>query len=177
VTPIPVSTVYEAEYNGFLKTVWPHRAVRHVTKKKRLNYAQGGGQKGRQANHIVLQKDMKYLHARLQKHNFATMDNDAKACYDRIIMLLATIISGHFGIPKQARNLKAKTIRKMQFRIRTALGISQTHYEDTPETPLYGSGQGSGSSATIWMFISLIIMDCFEDIATGMTMSNIDQTK
>ena len=49
---------------------------------------------------------MKYLHARLQKHNFATMDNNAEACYDRIIMVLATIISGHFGIPKQARDLQ-----------------------------------------------------------------------
>jgi hypothetical protein len=146
--------LYEADYNGFLKTVWPHRAVRHATKKKRLNYAQGGGQKGRQANHIVLQKDLKYHYARLRKHNFATMDNDAKACYDRIIMLLATIISGHFGIPRQARDLQARAIRKMKFRIRTALGISTTHYKDTAETPLHGSGQGSGSSSTLWMFIS-----------------------
>jgi hypothetical protein len=168
--------LYEADYNGFLKTVWPHRAVRHATKRKRLNYAQGGGQKGRQANHTVLQKEMKYVHARLRKHNFATMDNDAKACYDRIIMLLATIISGHFGIPKNARDLQAKTIRNMQFRIRTALGISATHYEDTIETPLHGSGQGSGSSATIWMFISSIILDCFEEVAEGMTIANMDKT-
>jgi rhamnose utilization protein RhaD (predicted bifunctional aldolase and dehydrogenase) len=44
---------------------------------------------------------MKYHYARLRKHNFATMDNDAKACYNRIIMLLATIISGHFGVLKK----------------------------------------------------------------------------
>jgi hypothetical protein len=104
------------------------------------------------------------------------MDNDAKACYNRIIMLLATIISGHFGVSKQARDLKARAIRKMKFRICTTLGISTTHYEDKPETPLHGSGQGSGSSSTLWMFISSIIMDCFEDVAEGMPMTNVEQT-
>jgi hypothetical protein len=105
------------------------------------------------------------------------MDNDAKACYDRIIMLLATIISGHFGVPKQARDLHARAIRKMEFCIRTALGISTTYYEDTQETPFHGSGQGSGSSSTLWMFISSIIMDCFEDVAKGMPMTNVAQTE
>ena len=157
--------LYEADYNGFLKTTWPHRAVHLATKNNTLNHAQGGGQKGRQANHIALQKEMKYQYARLRKTTFATMDNDAKACYDRIIMLLATITSGHFGIPKQARDLQARTIRKMQFHIKTALGISNEYYTDTTTTPLHGSGQGSGSSAPIWLFISSIIMDCFEDIA------------
>ena len=56
--------LYEANYNGFLKITWPHRAVRNATKRKMLNYSQGGGQKGRQANHISLQKDMKYHYAR-----------------------------------------------------------------------------------------------------------------
>ena len=168
--------LYEADYNGFLKITWPHRAVHNATKKRTLNYAQGGGQKGRQANHIALQKEMKYQYARLRKTNLATMDNDAKACYDRIIMLLATITSGHYGIPKAARDLQAKAIRQMQFRIKTALGISQDYYEDSNNEPLHGSGQGSGSSGPIWLFISSIIMDCFEDIASGMTMTNIDAT-
>jgi hypothetical protein len=177
INKLRVIHLYKADYNGLLKTVWPHQAERHVTKKKRLNYAKGGGQKGRQANHIVLQKDLKYHYARLRKHNFATMDNNAKACYDRIIMLLATIISGHFGVPKQARDLQARAIRKMKFRVQTALGISTTHYEDTSETPLHGSGQGSGSSSSLWMFISSIIMDCFEDVASGMSMTNVEQTE
>ncbi len=104
------------------------------------------------------------------------MDNDAKACYDRIIMLLATIVSGHFGVPKQARDLQARAIRQTQFHIKTALGISEEYYMDSPQSPLHGSGQGSGSSAPIWLFISSIIMDCFEDIAYGMEMANMNAT-
>jgi hypothetical protein len=47
------------------------------------------------------------------------------------------------------------------------------------DTPLHGSGQGSTSSAPIWIvLISSIIMDCFEDVATGMTMrTDVKQTK
>jgi hypothetical protein len=164
--------IYEADYNGFLKITRPHRAVRLATKKRTLNYAQGGGQKGRHANHIILQKEMKYEYVRLRRQNFATLDNDAKACYDRIIMLLATIISGHFGRPKEARDLQTRAIRKMKFHVKTALGISQEYYEDSNHTPLHGSGQGSGSSAPIWLFISSIIIDCLEDVAHRMEMSN-----
>jgi hypothetical protein len=76
-----------------------------------------GGQKGRQANHIALQKEMKYTYARLRKHNIATMDSDAKACYNRMIMSLATIVSGHFGLPRNTRKLQAIAIRAMQFHI------------------------------------------------------------
>ena len=38
----------------------------------------------------------------------ATMDNDAKACYDSIIMSLATIVSGHYGLPRNTVNYKQK---------------------------------------------------------------------
>ena len=104
------------------------------------------------------------------------MDNNAKACYDRIVMLLATIISGHFGIPKGARDLQARTIKRMQFHVKTALGISMEYYQDDKTSLLHGSGHGSGSSAPLWLFISSIIKDCFEDIANGMEMTNMNLT-
>jgi hypothetical protein len=168
--------IYEADYNGLLKINWPQRAAKHATKNNLLNYSQGGGQKGRQANHTVLQKEMKYMYARLRKHNMATMDNDAKACYDRIIMSLATIVSGYYGLPRNTRKLQANAIRSMQFHIKTALGVSTEYYQDTSETPLHGSGQGSGSASTLWMFISSIIMTIYQDLAKGMQMTDADIT-
>ena len=68
----------------------------------------------------------------------ATMDNDAKACYDRIIMSLATIVSGYYGLQRNTRKLQAKAIRAMQFHIKTALGVSDKYYQDTIDTPLHG---------------------------------------
>ena len=120
---------------------------------------------------------MKYMYARLRKHNMATMDNDAKACYDRIIMSLATIVSGYYGLPRNIRKLQAKEIRAMQFHIKTALGVSEDYYQDTFNTPLHGSGQGSGSASTLWLFISSIIMTIYQDLASGMQMKNSDITE
>jgi hypothetical protein len=120
---------------------------------------------------------MKYLYARLRKHNIATMGNDAKACYDRIIMSLATIISGHFGVPRNTRKLQANAIRAMQFHIKTALGISEASYTNTDTTPLHGSGQGSGSASSLWLFISSTIMTIYLELATGMIMTNADITE
>jgi hypothetical protein len=106
----------------------------------------------------------------------ATMDNDAKACYDRIIMSLATIVSGYYGLPRNTRKLKANAIWSMQFHIKTALGVSKDYYQDTLETPLHGSGQGSGLASTLWMYVSSIIMTIYQDIAKGMQMTDADIT-
>jgi hypothetical protein len=107
----------------------------------------------------------------------ATMDNDAKACYDRIIMSLATIASGYYGLPRNTRKLQAKAIRAMQFHIKTALGVSREYYQDSPATPFHGSGQGSGSASTLWLFISSIVMTIYQDLAAAMQITNADLTE
>ena len=65
----------------------------------------------------------------------------------------------------------------MQFHIKTALGVSKEYYQDTIDTPLHGSGQGSGSASTLWLFISSIIMTIYQDLATRMQMTNADITE
>ena len=104
------------------------------------------------------------------------MDNDAKACYNQIIMSLATMISGSHGVPRNTRKLQANAIRAMHFHIKTALGVSTDLYTNSTTTPLHGSGQGSGSASTLWLFISSTIMTIYQELATGMTMTNADIT-
>ena len=65
----------------------------------------------------------------------------------------------------------------MQFHIKTALGILKESYTDTNITPLHGSGQGSGSASSLWLFISSTIMSIYQQLATGMIMTNADITK
>jgi hypothetical protein len=65
----------------------------------------------------------------------------------------------------------------MQFHIKTALGVSREYYQDSPTTPLHGSGQGSGSASTLWLFISSIVMTIYQDLAAGMQITNADLTE
>ena len=72
----------------------------------------------------------------------ATMDNDAKSCYDRIIASMALLVSHHFGVPESICNTVGDTLESMQFRIRTAMGVSAQHYQHSDSTPIHGVGQG-----------------------------------
>jgi hypothetical protein len=117
--------LYEADYNLLLNLLWSRQLVWNAHNAGRLNASQGGCAPGRQAVHVVIDKEMKYLFSRLTRTDMATLDNDAKSCFDRIIVALAMIISRYFGMTKLACKMQAKTLQNMQFRIRTALGDSQ----------------------------------------------------
>jgi hypothetical protein len=116
---------------------------------------------------------MKYLYSRLTKTNLATMDNDAKSCYDRIICNLAMIISQYYGVTQNVASLHATTLRKMKFRLSTALGESKDIYQHSATTPIHGTGQGSCASPAIWLLISSILIDCLSTLGGGMTMTDV----
>jgi hypothetical protein len=77
------------------------------------------------------------------------------------------IISQHFGVNAKTAKTQATTLRKMQFRLRTALGNSTKYYSHSEETPVRGTGQGSCASPSIWLLISSILMDCLKELAGG----------
>jgi hypothetical protein len=116
---------------------------------------------------------MKYLYSCLTKTNLATMDNDAKSCYDRIICNLAMIISQYHGVTRNMAHLQATTLQKMKYRLRTALGESTRTYQHFPTTPIHGTGQGSCASPAIWLLVSSILMDCLSELGGGMTIIDV----
>jgi hypothetical protein len=69
------------------------------------------------------------------------------------------IISQYFGVQAKTAKTQATTLRKMQFRLRTALGDSTKFYNHSKETPVHGTGQGSCASPSIWLLISSILME------------------
>ena len=70
-----------------------------------LHNSQAGSRPGRRAIGLAVFKEQKYLYARLTRTALLTMDNNAKACYDRIICNLAMLISQYFGMPAKACNM------------------------------------------------------------------------
>jgi hypothetical protein len=126
---------------------------------------------------VVINKEMKYLYARLTKTALGTLDNDAKSCFDRIICNLAMMISQYYGIPTNYCELQANTLQQSIFRLRTALGDSVQTYKHTTKTPIHGTGHGSCSSPALWLLISSLLMDLLEQRANGMTMIDVaDET-
>jgi hypothetical protein len=125
----------------------------------------------------VVKKEMKYLYSRLTRTPLATIDNDAKSCFDRIMCNLGMAVSGYFGIPLSFRQMQATTLKNTTFRIRTAMGDSVRTYRHTANTPIHGTGQGSCASPAIWLFISSFIMMILENKANGMDIHDIVKNK
>lgn len=55
----------------------------------------------------------------------ATMVNDEKPCYDRIVASIALLISCQFGVPEETCQTVGEILRTMKFRLRTVMGDSQ----------------------------------------------------
>lgn len=165
--------IFEADYNLMLKLLWSRRLVWHAHKKGRFHEAQAGSRPDHRCIDVVLRKTMNYEYAALTRTPLITIDNDAKACYDRIVCNLAMVVSRYFGMTERGCSFHSKTLQQMKFRIRTAAGDSQAYYRHSEETPIHGTGQGSCASPSIWLMLSSLLMECHTDRANGMTQHDI----
>lgn len=103
---------------------------------------------------------------RIKKTYYAHFDNDASACYDRILVPLAMIAARRWGMPVNAIELHAKTLEAMQYTIKTSYGTSEKYYTGNTEEPLFGTGQGSGASPAAWLSLATVLMNTLEDITS-----------
>ena len=172
INKLRVIHLYEADYNAVNKLVWQRGVVWDAHQKGSLNKAQSGSRPARTCIEVVTSKDMKYLNSALTRSPMATMDNDAKSCYDRVIASLALLISHHYGVPESICKTVGDTLQRMKFRIRTAMGISEDFYSHTEHTPIHGVGQGGTASPAFWLLISSILFDCYEKRAQGMKLQD-----
>ena len=96
------------------------------------------------------------------KHNHARFDNDASACYDRIIVALGMLAARRCGMPDEAVQTHADCLRLMKYAVKTVHGISEHNYKGTPFEPLFGTGQGSGASPSVWLSLVVILMNTLD---------------
>jgi ribonuclease HI len=171
ITRLRVIHLYEADYNLLLKIVWARKGVRNAHNKNALNIGQAGSRPNMKAIDVVINKEMKYLYARLTRTALGTIDNDAKSCFDRIICNLAMMVSLYYGIPLNFCQLQANTLKNTIFRLRTALGDSAQTYRHTIENPIHGTGQGCPA---LWLLISSLLMDLLERKSNGMKMIDVN---
>lgn len=98
-----------------------HKFVWNAHSRDWLNAGQMGSRPGWRAIYIVVQKEMKYLYSRLTRTAPASMDNDARSCYDRIICSLAMMVSQYYGMPSHSCQMQAKPFAKRSFELQLLL--------------------------------------------------------
>jgi len=166
--------IYESDINLALGLVLGKRLMSNAEKHDLLNPEQWGSRKGRCSEDTLFLKSITYAISTLTRTNLATFDNDAKSCYDRIVMLLAMLVARTMGAPKEACFMEAELMRTLQYQVQTQLGISNHHYGNATESPMYGSGQGSIPSPPIWCIISCLLMNAIQFKSPGIKFVSPD---
>jgi hypothetical protein len=156
--------LFEADFNFFLKLAWGSRLVKRTVELDLLNDGQHGSVPRRTALDPIMLTQLTTDLCQLLKHNMARFDNDASACYDRIIVALGMLAARRCGMPDNAIKTPADALRLMKYIVKTIFGISEDNYHGTPFAPLFGTGQGSGASPAVWLTLVVILMNTLDHI-------------
>ena len=167
--------IYEADYNLILGIKW--RALIHsAADKKQLNNGQYGRPE-RSPMEPVFIEEMENEISRASRKSLVKFDNDATSCYDRILAAIASITSRKFGLHKNVAFVMARNLEDARYKLKTALGVSESFYKHCSLFPIYGTGQGSQNSPAIWCIISSVLFDCFETKAHGAKFESPDKSQ
>ena len=150
--------IYEADFNLLLAVKW-RQLLRTADDAQLINEGQYGGRPGCEAQSLTFLEELKYDLAYLTRRTLFNFDNDATSCYDRIVVPLASLINRKYGLHRKVVAVHARTLQQARFHLKTATGISSSHYSPCTRFPIHGTGQGSGNSPSIWLFISSTLFD------------------
>jgi hypothetical protein len=164
--------LYEADYNLTLGIFWARKLVPIAEKQRLFNSSCYGSRPGLSAIDPVLLEELQVSVSYLSRTNQVTFHNDATSCYDRIIIALANLVARRFGLPEEIARLHGTTLQEMKYYVSTALGISDNHYTHSSASPVYGTGQGSCASPSVWLQICSILFDCHNQRSYGANYSS-----
>eukprot|EP00957_Ditylum_brightwellii_P195325 14881251-Ditylum_brightwellii.AAC.1 len=82
-------------------------------------------------------EEIKYDITKCSREPLVNFDNDAAACYDRIISNLVSLIGQKKGLHKHVTFVHAKTLEEAKFKLKTALGVSESFYSHSEIFPIY----------------------------------------
>ena len=100
----------------------------------------------------------------MSKTNIVRFDNDASACYDRIIVTLTMLAARRCGMPELAAQTHAEALKFTKYKVKTIHGVSEACYQGTPFEPLFGTGQGSGASPAAWLTLVVLLMNTLDHL-------------
>lgn len=158
--------LFEADFNFALKTLWARRLVHRGMDSDTLG-TQQHAIPGRQALDAFHMKTLSYDLARITKTNIVMFDNDASACYDRIIISLLTISARAKGMSKSSCRMHARTLKHMKYYVKTAHGTSEEYYTLALTYLLFGTGQGSGGSPSAWLQLCTTALRALSKLSEG----------
>ena len=167
ITKRRVIQLLEADMNFAFRLLWGKHLVHHALAQNALTPLNFGGRPGCRVHSALLLKTLSYDYIRYTRLNAIIFNNDAKACFDRIIPSIGIMAKEHLGMPPTVSACMLATIQGMKFFIRTAHGVSPGFFTSTLSTLILGVLQGSKVVPCIWLSISCILLHALSTHTTG----------
>jgi len=141
--------LFEGDFNNNNK--WLSCMVMfHAKKLKLVAKEQYGSHKEKAATIQCLNKRLLYDYVWIQHTPKSICLNDAKSCYDQIILMVTALCLCCLGAPKAAVQSIVTTIHGMQHHIRSSYGnLTKSQGHSQWGIPIAGIGQGNGAGPQI----------------------------
>ena len=157
-----------------MRAIWGREFMVYNEDKQAFHDNQYGGRRGRQPQSAILNKILTFEVIRHYGEDAAMVDNDAKACYDRILPYLTAYMLRRLGMPYFLSRFMCTVLKQMNYSIRMPKGQLASY--DSSAKPIYGTGQGAGWSPPCWAVNSDIISCCMEKYAPGIMLVQPNNT-
>jgi len=154
VEKLRIIMLFEADFNHNNK--WLGRATMRLAEHNKLIAPeQYGSRKSKSAGTQCLNKCLFYDLHRFTRTPAALCSNDAKSCYNRIILMIAALCLCRLGAPHSAVKSMITTLANLKHHVRTAYGDSEiSQGQDNWKDLAAGIGQGNGAGPQIWAAVS-----------------------
>lgn len=148
-----------------------------VEKRKLLSDGQWGNRSGRSPCDVTLTNELHYEIVNTNLKEYASVENDAKACYDILVLHLILLVSSSLGMSEEVCQTVGKTFERTAHHVMTKAGESKLTVKYGREKPIFGSWQGATRLVISWTLISSILQKTHQKKVGGATFKSQDKKK
>ena len=163
--------LFEADYNLVIGLIFGRYMIHRICDSGMFHPSQWG-RPNRECEDVLMLKELTYQVSAMSRTDIATFDNDASSCYDRIVTRFALLCCRAHGVPEGPCKMTAEVLDNVIHKIKTAYGISDDFYNNSPDSPIHGVGQGSQDGPGLWGVSSSVTFRAADRLSTGLTCVN-----
>jgi hypothetical protein len=166
--------IFEADYNMLLGIIW-RRVQDNAEHHSVLGNQQWGSRAGRTCEDVLAIKMWSHELSKLTRTTLGTFENDAKSCYDRIVMDFSMLRSRQLGLPASFVTMYTDALHHSKFYFSSRGNTDERFYSPSTGFKVYGPGQGSTAATYSWTNTSTCAMQVLGEYHNGATFCTPDQ--
>ena len=164
----------EGDFNGGLRYIFGRKLMHYADATNISSESTYGGRKGKNCHDALARIQLAKEQLRIMRTPSIGIDVDASACFDRQLRNLIGPLNRRSGATKEMNVCQTLTLQNMEHKVQIAQGVSAQSFHHTDETPIFGSGQGSGAGVPNWHSHNETIIATYSEYHKGITMTTPD---